>query len=156
MDLGFTQENRFFRVRACAIIVNDSQILMCKNSVDNYYYSVGGGVKHGENIEDAVVREVFEETGEKLEIERLLFIHQNFFNGNSSFSLDDKLHCHEIAFYFLMKETKKNLISVRTCNGIEEKTVWLNFNEFKTKTVYPDFLPEMLNNKDVKIISNCV
>ncbi len=155
MDLGFVNENKWFRFRACAVIVRNNKILMCKNKVDDYYYSVGGGVNHGEKIEDAVIREVFEETGKTLEIDRLLFIHQNFFDGNFSLPLEDELKCHEIAFYFLMKETDKDLISVgKTTDNKEETTVWLEFNDFKTKPVYPKFLPEMLNSKEVNIVSS--
>ena len=36
----------------------------------------------GETAEDAVVREVFEETGVKYEIDHLAVIHENFFNEN--------------------------------------------------------------------------
>ncbi len=155
MDLGFVKEDKWFRVRACAVIVQDNKVLMCKNKMDDFYYSVGGGIHHGEKIEDAVIREVFEETGEMLEIDRLLFIHQNFFDGNFSLFLDNELKCHEIAFYFLMKETDKNLINVgKTTDNKEEKTVWINFNDFKTKTVYPKFLPKMINSKEVNIISS--
>ncbi len=31
MDLGFVKEDKWFRVRACAVIVQDDKILMCKN-----------------------------------------------------------------------------------------------------------------------------
>ncbi len=155
MDLGLIKEDKWFRVRACAVIVQDDKILMCKNKIDDYYYSVGGGVHHGEKVEDAVIREVFEETGEMLEIDRLLFIHQNFFEGNFFLDLDDGMNCHEIAFYFLMKETGKDLINVgKTSDNKEETTVWLDFDDFETKPVYPKFLPKMLNSKEVNIISS--
>ncbi len=67
MDLGFVNENKWFRLRACAVIVRNGKILMCKNEVDDFYYSVGGRVHHGEKIEDAVIREVFEEAGQMLD-----------------------------------------------------------------------------------------
>ena len=34
------------------------------NEKEDYFYSIGGGVHHGETAEDAVRREVFEETGD--------------------------------------------------------------------------------------------
>ncbi len=152
MDIGFTSDNKWFRLRACAVILRDNKILMCKNDTDDYYYSVGGGVNHGEKLEDAVLREVFEETGKRLEIDRLLFIHQNFFNGD--FATQGKLDCHELAFYFLMKETKDDLIHIgENVFRQKETTVWLELKDFKTKKVYPAFLPEMLDNKEVKCIS---
>ena len=59
----------------------------------------------GEKAEDAVVREVFEETGILYEIDRIAVIHENFFTDSSEFFKE--LNCHEIALYFLMK-TKGN------------------------------------------------
>ncbi len=154
MDLGFVRKNNWFRLRACAVIVRDNKILMCKNEVDDYFYSVGGAVKHGETVEDAVVREVFEETGKYLAIDRLLFIHQNFFDSDSTTSMHNQLKCHEVSFYFLMKDNDEDLISIgKTVNGNLETTVWLAFNDYKTKKIYPDWLPKMLDNKEVKVIS---
>lgn len=78
-DCGFTKENNWFRYRAGAIIVEDDCILLAGNKIDDYLYSIGGGVHLGEKAEDAVVREVFEETGVHYEIDHLAVIHENFF-----------------------------------------------------------------------------
>ncbi len=80
MDCGFTNGDRWFRYRAAAIIIEDGEVLFAKNELESYYYSVGGGVHLGEKAEDAVIREVFEETGVLYEIDRLAFIHENFFS----------------------------------------------------------------------------
>ena len=50
-------------MRAAAIIVENDCALFACNETDDYFYSIGGGVHHGETAEDAVLREVFEETG---------------------------------------------------------------------------------------------
>ena len=100
IDCGFTKENRWFRYRAAAIIVENECALFACNETDDYFYSIGGGVHHGETAEDAVLREVFEETGVHYEIDRLAVIHENFFNENGG-TLKG-LNCHEISFYFLM------------------------------------------------------
>ena len=63
----FTTDNKWFRYRAAAIIVEDGCVLFAGNEKDDYFYSIGGGVHMGETAEDAVVREVFEETGVKEE-----------------------------------------------------------------------------------------
>lgn len=49
--------------RVGAIIVENNCVLFAGNENDNYLYSIGGGVHMGETAEDAVLREVFEETG---------------------------------------------------------------------------------------------
>lgn len=57
-ECTFTSGTDWFRLRACGIIINDGKVLMIRNDSDPFYYSVGGCVQHGENLEDAAVREV--------------------------------------------------------------------------------------------------
>ncbi len=71
-------------------------VLFAGNELEDYYYSIGGGVHHGETAEDAVKREVLEETGVPYEIDRLAVIHENFFTQSSG-TLKG-LNCHEISF----------------------------------------------------------
>ena len=61
----------------------------------------GGKIEYGEKTTDGIKREVFEETGVKMEIDRLGFVHENYFYGNAS-SNRGKL-IYEISFYFYMK-----------------------------------------------------
>ncbi len=147
MDIGFIKENKWFRLRACGVIVKDNKILMCKNNVDDYYYSVGGAVEHNEIIENAAIREVLEETGYNMEIDKLLFIHQNFFNK-------DNISYHEVSFYYLMKEIDDEISGYETklSSNKTENTVWLDIKQFETEKVYPKCLPKMLDNKKVEII----
>ena len=93
-NCAFTEENRWFRYRA-AIIVEDGCVLFAGNEKEDYYYSIGGAVHVGETAEDAVRREVMEETGVAYEVDRLAVVHENFFDDNTG-SLRG-LHCHEIA-----------------------------------------------------------
>ena len=108
-DCGFRKGNKWFRYRAAAIIVEDNCVLFAGNEVDDYYYSIGGGVHLGETSEEAVKREVFEETGVEYEVDRLAVIHENFFVGSSDLQGVD---CHEIDLYYMMKpKGNKNLNS---------------------------------------------
>ena len=100
-DCCFQSENKRFRYRAAAIIVENGCVLFAGNEINNYYYSIGGGVHIGETAEEAVQREVFEETGVHYEIEHLAIIHENFFVESTG--KYKGLDSHEIAFYFLMK-----------------------------------------------------
>lgn len=52
----------------------DDRFLMVENDRFDHLYSVGGRIKFGETAEEAVVREVFEETGREMGIDRLGFI----------------------------------------------------------------------------------
>lgn len=145
LDCCFTRENNWFRYRAAAIIVEDGCVLLVGNDQEDYLYSVGGGVHMNERAEDAVVREVFEETGVHYEIDRLAVIHENFWNGNGSF--DKGLNCHEIAFYFLMKPKgyqTKNTDS-QTRFSVPESLHWIPISSLKEYKHFPSFLQEYLN-----------
>lgn len=137
-DCGFTCENYRFRYRACAIIIENDCVLLASNEKLDYFYSVGGGVHMYETAEDAVRREVLEEAGVAYEIERLAFVHENFFGGDG---ITDGLKCHEIAFYFIMKP--KGIQELNSNNySIEGKEFmnWIPINELKNHKVYPTFL----------------
>ena len=133
IDAFLKTNTKRFRVRACGIIIKDNNVLMVKNNVDDYYYSLGGAIQIGETIEDACLREVLEETGHNYEIDRPLYVHENFFN------LDGYLW-HELAFYFLMKENSNNEFDISYGSfGSKEEKVWIpidKFSEYKDITEY--------------------
>lgn len=143
-DCGFTKENNWFRYRAAAIIIENDCVLFIGNEKEDYYYSVGGGVHMGETAEDAVVREVFEETGVYYEIDRIAVIHENFFNENSG-SLKG-LNCHEICLYFLMKPRgTQKLNSNSYTKGVKEEMIWIPIKDLDKYKAYPSFLKDYLN-----------
>ncbi|MFJ6268164.1 NUDIX hydrolase [Lysinibacillus xylanilyticus] len=78
-DITFPTKDGVFNMRVGAIILHEDKVLMVKNNRDPYYYSVGGRVKLQETLEDAIIRECFEETKVHFEVDRLVFIHENFF-----------------------------------------------------------------------------
>lgn len=142
-DCGFTKENHWFRYRAAAIIVEDGCVLFAGNERDDYYYSIGGAVEMGETAEDAVVREVFEETGVHYEIDRLAVIHENFFNESGG--LLRGLDCHEICLYFLMKPRgTQELHSDSYTLGVREEMHWLPIDRLDTYKAFPSFLKDYL------------
>lgn len=143
-DCGFTKENGRFRYRAAAIIIENGCVLFAKNDGDDYYYSIGGGVHIGEKAEKAVLREVYEETGIHYEIDRLAFIHENFFIGSGSL---EGYNCHEIAFYFLMKSRgTQKLNSNSFSGGFKESMHWLSINDLSKYKAFPAFFIEKLPN----------
>ena len=92
----------WINLRAGAIIMKDGRFLMAGNRArPEYLYSVGGRLQFGETAEEAVIREVYEETGARLEIDRLGFVHENYFLGDTA-DKKGKL-IYEISFYFYMK-----------------------------------------------------
>ena len=143
-DCGFTKENNWFRYRAAAIIIENDCVLFASNEKDDYLYSIGGGVHMGETAQDAVLREVFEETGVHYEIDHLAVIHENFFNENSG-TLKG-LNCHEISFYFLMKPRgTQELHSNSITQGVKEEMCWIPTKDLDKYKAFPSFLKDYLS-----------
>ena len=150
LNCCFIQDGNWFRYRVGAIIIEDDCVLMAGNETVDYLYSVGGGVHLGETAKEAVVREVFEETGIEYEIDRLAFIHENFFTGSAG--VLEGLACHEISFYFLMKSRGTHeLKSNSYCPDGKEFMKWIPISDLKKYKAYPAFLAEKLTNLTDKI-----
>ena len=147
-DICFqTADKRRFRLRAAAIIIENGCVLFATNDLESYYYSIGGGIELGETAEEAVLREVKEETGVDYEIDRLAFIQENFFKRDDGMLKD--LSCHEITFYFMMKSRgsqQLNSHSMTANNTIEERMVWLPIDKLSEYEAYPFFFREKLKN----------
>ena len=151
-DCGFQKENNWFRYRAAAIIVEDGCVLFAGNANEDYLYSIGGGVHMNEKAEDAVRREVFEETGVHYEVERLAVIHENFFDGHGG-SLDG-FHCHEVAMYYLMKPrgTKELHSDSYTYGGVKEEMHWIPIENLDKYKAFPTFLKDYLSGSQEGIL----
>lgn len=156
-DCGFTKENNWFRYRAAAIIVEENCVLFAGNESADYLYSIGGAVHMNESSEDAVIREVFEETGVHYEVDRLAVIHENFFYGDGGTQPD--MLCHEVAFYYLMKPrgTKKLHSDSYTNGGYKETVHWIPIDDLDKYIAYPTFMKDYLKampKEIVHIVSN--
>lgn len=143
-DLCVKLETGILNIRVGAIIMRDNKFLMIGNDRFDHLYSVGGRVHLGETAEEAVVREVYEETGVKMEVDRLGFIHENFFPGDSDKKIGYMVH--EISFFFYMKvPTDFNPICDSfTEDGNKEFLTWITPD--CAKTYYPSFFRTELKN----------
>ncbi|MBZ2155735.1 NUDIX hydrolase [Streptococcus anginosus] len=144
-DISYTNGHQRFRYRAAAIIIEEGAICFMSSPSEDYHYSVGGAVQFGETTEEAVLREVIEETGQQYEIDRLVCFHENFFsNSNGVFR---GLDCHEICLHYLMKPKGKQFQS-----QIEDETVhWIPIQELENHRVFPTFIPQILKGLDMGI-----
>ena len=137
-------------LRVGAIILKDGKLLMAGNRLHpEYLYSVGGRIKFGETAEEAVVREVFEETGVRMAVERLGFVHENYFYGDMK-SNQGKL-IYEIAFYFYMKTPPDFDPVCRSwaVNGGEEFLEWMPLD--RMRPAFPAFFFSELSHPDPSV-----
>lgn len=67
---------KLFQIRVAGILIEDSALLLVKQFVtkDRGWSLPGGRVEADERLEDAVIREMAEETGLQIRVKRLLYI----------------------------------------------------------------------------------
>jgi len=142
-DIYLDTLNGKFNYRVGAIIQQDGKLLMAKNNGDDFYYTIGGRVKFGETAQETILRETIEETGLPLEIDRLAFIHENFFTLEP-----EQEPCHEICLFFQMKpHPKLNEIQQTFNEAYGEVTIhWLPIDKLDQYKIYPEFFKTALIN----------
>ena len=136
-DITLPVEDGYFNLRVGAIILKNGRVLMVGSDAADYVYTVGGRVHFGESLEDAVRREVLEETGAALEVERLGFVQEDFFLCDLPSKLGKPIH--ELGFYFYMKTPEDFEPDCRSLDaeGRAERLEWVPFDA--ARKAYPDF-----------------
>jgi 8-oxo-dGTP diphosphatase len=70
-----TSSTRYFRIAISALIFDGGRVLLALRRDIGWWNLPGGGMEIGETVEDAVRREVFEETGLVVEIGQLVGVY---------------------------------------------------------------------------------
>ena len=79
MDIALKNEDGIFKLRVCGALKVGEKFLLIKHEGSNFFCLPGGHVEHGEDSETAAKREMEEELGFPVKLEKLLGIDQNFF-----------------------------------------------------------------------------
>jgi 8-oxo-dGTP pyrophosphatase MutT (NUDIX family) len=91
-------ERLIFRPSAYAIIRHEDQVLLLNMRSTGKLFLPGGGSEISERLEDALHREVREETGLEIEIERFVAFKEDFFYYDPS-----DFAFHGLMFFYLCK-----------------------------------------------------
>lgn len=140
IDCTFKTNEGRFNYRVGGIIIKDGKMLVVTNSKENYYYSVGGRVQMHETMDQAIEREIFEETGLRIAKKELGIIHENFFTSQIT-----KEKYHEISMYYFVElvEDPVECVSINEF-GAEESFEWLPIEKLVESDIRPDFLKNIL------------
>ena len=165
LDMTVPIGDGVINLRVGAIIMQNGRLLMVGNETADYLYSVGGRIQFGETAEEAVIREVLEETGVRMEIDRLGFIHENYFTGDSGRMLGKPVY--EVSFFFYMKvpDGFHPACSSFTEYDSPERLVWISPDTeqkyfpafFRTELLHPvEGVRHIVTNELRDAVSECV
>ncbi len=147
MDVTFKTELGRFNYRCAGLLIHENKLLVMTDDYSPYYYLPGGRVTLHEVSTDAIIREIKEELNANVEIERLLFIVENFFTDTHY-----KERYHEIGFYYLVKLSDFSTLPQEDEftileNGTRPLTfTWKPLEEIKDLHLYPLFIKEHILN----------
>ena len=142
-DIKLSVDDVKFKYRVSGILIVDNKVLTVKIANNDFYCLPGGHVELFENTKDAILREYKEEIGIATKIDRLVYICENFFNGNLG-------KMHELGFYYLLSPNSKvetkdfELIEKDKEGDVSLKFKWMdvdNVENFK-----PDYLIERIKS----------
>ena len=139
MDISFRTSSGDFSLRSAGLVIHDNRLLVAKNDEFDCFYIVGGGIHEDESSAKAVVRELYEETGYRYEINRLIFIQERFYKvGN--------ICHHEVVFFYLMKEADIKLQNGINTDQLNEKLYWIPIEKLQNTNLVPAFLKTAVKN----------
>ncbi|MGL4763322.1 MAG: NUDIX hydrolase [Sarcina sp.] len=125
-DLGFisNKKDRLYNLRRAARVVltnEQNQVALLNVTNEGYYKLPGGGIEKGETKEEAAIREVKEETGYKMELEKVIGLIIEY---------SDDTNLMQLSFAYKGKVTEKASVSLSE-NEIEQgiKLEWFTYEE---------------------------
>lgn len=134
-----------FKFRVSGVIIKDNKVLLLEMDDAGFFCLPGGHVELGETTEEAMLREMMEETTKETYIKKYLGVIENYFTNKHNINI------HEIAFYYLMdfKEDNidiKDLIRIEDDQGVKVKLnfKWFNLDELDNINIKPEYLKEIL------------
>ena len=118
-----------FRASVYALVVNRGKILLLNMRTTNKYFFPGGGIEVGEKAEEALKREVLEEAGIKIKIEKIIHFEESFFyynHTNEAF--------HNFSLFYICKPLSFKLVDDGDVDDREaEKPRWVDIKKIKSR-----------------------
>jgi len=132
--------NMAIRISSRAVIVNDGKILLNVMGDGIYYNFPGGQIEETETAPEAVVREVFEETGYNIRVEDYLFTSE--YEANHCNGYEGTMHRVQLFFKCeLVNENRQELPMEPDVDysdlSVKSKPVWIPLSELEEISFVP-------------------
>ena len=152
VDVRLDLKDIKFKFRVAGIIEHNNKILAVKMGDNQFFCFPGGHVELLEDTSSAVKRELDEELYFKVKVNKLLYIHENFFNAeNKDF--------HELCFYYKCEPIDKNLTTdpvlwheIYKGSEVTHKYVWFDKSELVKQEVQPKHLVKLFLEDENKFL----
>jgi len=139
--IRFDQGSHRFNYRVAGVAIHNNQVLLHQGAGESFWSLPGGRVEFGEEAAQTLKREMQEELEIQIEVTRLLWVVENFFDY-------DNKNYHELSFYFLMllPDTSKYLTQTGPyqCAEADSNLIFQWFSDqadvLSSLPVYPSFL----------------
>ena len=122
------------RVAAYAVLVRDRAVLLTRMSsrtrIEGRWTLPGGGIDHGEDPRDALRREVYEETGLRVEPGRMLDVHATHFVGARADGVVEDYHGIHLIFEASIEAESSDVEPhVVEVDSTTDRAAWVPFEE---------------------------
>lgn len=136
--ISFDGEGARFNYRVAAVIIEDGRVLLSRAEWEDFWYLPGGRVEMGETAHDSLGRELREELGVHVDIGRLVWVLENFFEF-------DGTAFHEIGLYFevsLPEATDDLCAEFERADHDGRRLLfrWVPVGELESVRILPEFL----------------
>jgi ADP-ribose pyrophosphatase YjhB (NUDIX family) len=136
--IRLTQNDITFRYRVAGVALHEGRVLLQESPDDHVWALPGGHAETGENATATLVREMQEELGASVQVNRLLWVVENLFSHAG-------IRQHELGLYFLMDlgaEVERLYPGpvIADEDGVPMRVAWHPLSTLETLELYPEFL----------------
>lgn len=154
MDLKISTENQKFKVRVAGMVIHNGKLLVCKIMNNKFYCLPGGHCHLYETSQDAMLREMNEETGMEVKIDELSAFIENLFVSEKGEKFHELCYIYRLTPNNLPNEKAKDWTVVELDDGIYKNLdfKWIDLDKINDYDIRPSAIKQIINKKGINHI----